>query len=220
MTDHVFEIILPDNTLKKFIDLSLNGNKTFMKDLSIIEEQDKVKQILNDFIDTNSFHYSNIFNHINPFTIHSDISSKKKSILLIPIDSHKDQKFILFNQTVVSDKEVSWIYNIFDDKSDQELKEMYYESSLRSRPCDSDFVLGCTNLPISEKLFKHLPYSRNLYHGLSGIVWDYTPGKALLFPANRLHATGRMKSSKIGCTVQFGFTTNNLEISAEKHILL
>lgn len=219
MTNNIYEIALSQDIINKFIDLSQNGNKTFMKDLSIIEEQKKVKKILNDFMDTDGFHYSNIFNHKNPFTIHSDISSKKKSILLIPISSDKDQKFVIFDQTVKSDSEVSWIYNIFDDKTEEELKEMYYESSLRTRPCDTEFVEGCTSLPISTELYKHLPYSQDLYHGLTGFAWDYTIGKALLFPANRIHATGKMKSSKIGCTVQFSVTTDNLEISKEKHIL-
>lgn len=215
MTDKIYELNLTQEVLKEFIDLSINGNKTLMKDLSIIEEQDKVKNILNKFIDTTSFHYSNIFNHLTPFTIHSDVSDKKKSILLIPIQAHIDQKFIVFDQTVKSEKEVSWIYNVFDDKSEEELKAMYYESSLRVRPCDSEFVYGCTDDHIKEELYKHLPYSRNLYYGLSGFAWDYKPGKALLFPANRLHATGRMKSSKIGCTVQFKDSTSNLEISKE-----
>lgn len=216
----MIEITLSQDILSQLIDLSVNGNKTYMKDLSIIEEQDKVKHILKNIIDTKYFHYSNIFNHISPFTIHSDISHKKKSILLIPIHAHKDQKFIVFDQTVDSDKEVSWIYNIFDDKTDEELKEMYYESSLRTRPCDSDFVKGCTNLPIDDSLFEHLPYTQDLYHGLTGKIWSYTPGKALLFPANRIHATGKMLSSKIGCTVQFSAATNNLEILTETHIQL
>jgi hypothetical protein len=215
--NEMIEITLPKDILNQLINLSINGDKTHMKDLSIIEEQDKIKDILKKFIDIKYFHYSNIFNHESPFTIHCDISAKKKSILLIPIQAYKEQKFIVFDQTVDSDKEVSWIYNIFDDKTDLELKEMYYESSLRTRPCDTDFVKGCTGLSIDEQLFEYLPYTKDLYHGLTGKAWSYTPGKALLFPANRIHATGKMQSSKIGCTIQF--TTDNLEISAKTRIL-
>ena len=223
MTDQfystIYELDIPFTVLNKLRDLSYNGKKTFLKDLSIIEEQEKIKTILNDFIDISSFHYANLFNHQTPFTIHSDISNKKKSILLIPIDASIDQKFIVFDQIVKSDTEVSWIYNIFDDKTDEELKEMYYESALKTRPCDTECVKGCTQLPISNQLYQYLPFSRELYYGLSGFVWDYTPGKALLFPANQIHATGKMKSSKIGCTVQFKNSTNNLETLTSKRIL-
>jgi len=219
MNNFVYEIDIPPVTLKKLEDLSKNGEKTFMEDLSIVEDQENIKLYLKDFININSFHYANLFNHKNPFTIHSDISYKKKSILLIPIKAHKDQKFILFDQIVESDKEVSWIYNIFKDKTDQELKDMYYESALRTRPCETQCVKGCTGFPIDEELFKFLPYTKELYFGLTGFSWDYKPGKALLFPANRLHATGKMKSKKIGCTVQFTESINNLGILTEKHIL-
>ena len=68
-------------------------------------------------------------------------------------------------------------------------------------------------------MFKYLPFTRDLYYGLTGKVWKYKPGKALLFDANRLHATGRMSEPKIGCTIQFTSPVSNLEISAKTRIL-
>lgn len=215
----MIELEIPDSVVKKFLDLSLNGERTQFKDLSIIEEQHKIRDIISTVITTDFFHYGNLFNHSSPFTIHSDISHKKKAILLIPIAASSNQKFVVFDQTVDSQKEVSWIYNIFDDKTDDELKEMYYESSLRSRPFDTPTVKNLTESPISDDLFQHLPYSKDLYHGLTGFAWDYTPGKALLFPANRIHATGKMESSKIGCTIQFSESIDNLEILTSTHNL-
>lgn len=215
----MIEIDLPYGVLEAFTNLSANGVKTIMKDLSIIEEQETIKSIADKFIDTSCFHYGNLFNHTQPFAIHSDVSIKKESILLIPIHASVEQKFIVFDQTVESTSEISWIYNIFDDKSNEELKEMYYDSSIKSRPCDTNSVKGCTRNPVSNSLHKFLPYTKELYHGLTGIAWNYTPGKALLFPANRIHATGRMSSSKIGCTIQFTDSVNNLLISASTRIL-
>ena len=213
----IYELNVPNNILEKFIDLSVNGLKTDMTDLSIIEEQDSIKEIVSNLVSIDGYFYGNIFNHSNPFTIHSDVSDKKNSILLVPIKAHEEQKFIVFDQILKNEKEMSWIHNLFDDKTDQELRDMYYHTSSKSRPYDTTEVHGCTSEPVSEDLFQHLPYTRDLYYGLTGWVWDYKPGKALLFPAERLHATGRMLSDKIGCTVQFTTPIEHLEIQASIH---
>lgn len=199
----MFEFDLPNHILKKFINLSYHSNKKEMTNLSIIEEQDEIKSIISEFISDKSYHYGNLFSHDYPFAIHSDISDKKKTILLIPIEAADDQTFILFDQTINQNEPISWIYNIFDDKTEEELKEMYYDNAYKSRPCDTKNVIGCTNKPVSEEIYKYLPYTQELYYGLTGKVWKYTPGKALLFEANRIHATGKMSKPKIGCTIQF-----------------
>lgn len=216
---NLLEIDLPDNIVKDLIILSNQGDCINLKNTSIIEDETSIKEIISKFINIDSFFASTLFNHTEPFTIHSDINDKKKSILLIPIDAHKEQKFVVFDQTINQDNPISWIYNIFDDKTDQELEEMYYHHSLKCRPCDTLNVQGCTDLPVSEDLYAHLPYSKDFYYGLTGHVWNYTPGKALLFDANKLHATGRMYSPKIGCTVQFTDSINNLEILTKTQIL-
>ena len=96
---------------------------------------------------------------------------------------------------------------------------MYYESAQKTRPYDTENVVDCINKPISDELYKHLPYTKDLYFGLTGSTWDYTPGTALLFSANRIHATGKMKSPKIGCTIQFRDSIDNLRTSLKAHIL-
>lgn len=199
----MFEFDIPLHILEKFKKLSTHANKTEMKDVSIIEEQNEIKEIISEFISIDSYHYGNLFAHNNPFAIHSDISDKKKTILLVPIEAAEDQTFVVFDQTINQNEPISWIYNIFDDKTAEELKEMYYDTAYKTRPCDTKNVIGCTNSPVSEKIYQHLPYTQDLYYGLTGTVWNYTPGKALLFEANRIHATGRMSKPKIGCTIQF-----------------
>lgn len=216
----IYELDVPQSVLNDLINLSLNGKKTEMTDLSIIEEQDQIRSIVSNLVDTTSYFYGNLFNHTNPFTIHSDVSSKKKTILLIPIQAAKDQKFIIFKQRLLREKEMSWIYDVFSDKSDDELRAMYYHTASKSRPCDTLEVVGCTNEPVSEELFQHLPYTKELYHGLTGDVWDYKPGRALLFPADRIHATGRMSSPKIGCTIQFTDVLDSGQILTTAHTLL
>jgi len=214
----LLSIKINHNTLTKFNNLINNPvNKTVMKDLYIIEDQEGIKSIVSDIVDTDSYYYGNIFSHKDPFTIHSDICEKKKTIMLIPINAHVTQKFIVFDQTIKQTTPVSWIYNIFDNKSDQELKEMYYENSLKSRPGDHPKVQNLTNNPISNELYQHLPYTKDLYFGLTGKVWNYTPGTALLFSANHIHATGIMRSSKIGCTVQFTESLENLQNLIKAH---
>lgn len=209
----MFEFDLPVQVLEKFKKLSTHSNKKEMKDVSIVEEQSEIKEIISEIISVESYHYGNLFSHNNPFAIHSDISNKKKTILLIPIEASPEQKFIVFDQTINQDEPISWIYNIFDDKTQDELKEMYYDTSFKTRPCDTQNVVGCTDQPISDDIYKHLPYTKDLYHGLSGTVWNYTPGKALLFEANRIHATGRMSRPKIGCTIQFKDSIESLASS-------
>ena len=216
----IYELDVSPNILARFERLSVEGEKTNMTDLSIIEEQDKIKNIVSYLVDTNSYFYGNIFNHNNPFTIHSDTSSIKKSILLVPIKAKENQKFIVFDQELHREKELSWIYNVFDDKTQEELEKMYYHTSSKSRPFDTPEVIGCIDRPISEYLFQYLPYTRDLYYGLTGWVWDYKPGKALLFPATKLHATGRMTGPKIGCTIQFTEILSNQQILASARNLL
>jgi len=203
ISSNMIELTIPTELLNEFIELANNGQKTIMKDLSIIEEQNKIKELASRIVKNNSYHYGNIFSHTEPFTIHSDISNVKQTILLIPIKAHYSQKFIVFDQTVNLNESISWIYNIYDDKTNQELKDMYYETAKRTRPYDTPEVVGCIDAPISDELFEHLPFSKDLYYGLTGKIWDYIPGKALLFNATALHATGRMVEPKIGCTIQF-----------------
>lgn len=212
-------IKLDNNILTQFYNLINNpNNKTEMKDLFIIEDQNGIENIISNIVDTESYFYGNIFCHKDPFTIHSDVCDKKKTIMLIPIEAHVTQKFVVFDQTINQNKPVSWIYNVFNDKSDQELKEMYYDNSLKSRPYDHYNVQNLTDKPVSEDLYEHLPYTKDLYFGLTGKVWDYTPGTALFFDANKIHATGIMRSSKIGCTVQFTESLENLQNSLKAHI--
>lgn len=216
----MLEIDLPNDVIKEFLELSNSGNKTDMANVSIIEDEDAIKKIVSKFINVDSFFAATLFNHIEPFTIHSDVSDKKKSILLCPIKSHPDQFFIVFDQTLNSNTPKSWISDIFADKTDAELEEMYYHNSLKCRPYDTEEVQGCTNNPIADDLYKYLPYTKDLYYGLTGRVWHYKPGKALLFDADRIHATGRMYGPKIGCTIQFTDPIDSLDISAETHNLL
>jgi hypothetical protein len=215
----MIEIDLPDQVLQNFLYLSQHGNKNTMETVTVIEDKEDIKDIISCFINVDSVVVGILFNHTTPFTVHSDITTEKKSILLCPIEAHEDQTFIVFDQILESDVQKSWIYNIFDDKTDEELKKLYYDKSLRCRPCDTPQVKGCTDHPVSDELFKYLPYSKDLYHGLTGRVWKYTPGKALLFDANRIHATGRMVSPKIGCTIHFSKSIDDLEILANTRVL-
>lgn len=194
---------LPNGILEQLVMLSETGNATGMQGLSIIEEQDKIKGIVSEFMDVSSYHYGNLFSHDDPFTMHADISDKKRTILLMPIDAAADQHFVVFDQTVEQMTPVSWIWNIFDDLTDEELAARYYLSALKSRPYEYTNTRNLTDEPCPDELFEHLPYSRDFYYGMTGKAWPYKPGHALLFPANHIHATGRMSTPKIGCTVQF-----------------
>lgn len=212
-------IDIGNDVLDKFYNLINNPvDKTDMKDLFIIEDQLSIKNIVSEIVDIDSYYYGNIFSHKDPFTIHADICDKKKTIMLIPIEAHVTQKFIVFDQTINQTTPVSWIYNIFDDKTDQELKDMYYDNSLKSRPCEHINVHNLVNNSISNKLYQHLPYKKDLYYGFTGHVWDYVPGTALLFDANKIHATGIMDSPKIGCTIQFTESLEILQNSLKVHI--
>lgn len=206
----MIEFELPVGTLEKLKHLHSTGTATAMSNLSIIEEQEQIKQICSEFVSIENYHYGNMFSHLDPFTTHADISDRKQTIMLMPVDCEPDQHFVVFDQTVNSETPVSWIYNIFDDKTEDELREMYYLTAEKIRPADDSRVQGLTGEPVDVELFEHLPYQREFYHGLSGRAWPYTPGRALLFPAQHLHATGAMSGAKTGCTVQFSVPYNQV----------
>jgi hypothetical protein len=214
----MFEIDLPHGVVDKFVQLSTSGNKNTMKNVSVITSQKDINNIISEFVDTSTVVVGNLFNHSDPFTVHSDMKTSKKTILLMPIATQDpDQRFVVFDQRLDNAVSMSWIHDVFFDKTDTELKEMYYDMSLRCRPCDTPEVTGCTDHPVADELFEYLPYSKDLYHGLTGYAWKYTIGKALLFDADMLHATGRMNGPKIGCTVHFNTPIAELTTTMYKH---
>lgn len=198
------EIVNIDESIVEALYTLYQKNKgTVMKNLAINEDQEAIKSIVSRFINVKKYHYGNLFWHTEPFTVHADISEKKRSILLIPIMAHPDQKFIIFDQTTSSKVPISWIGSEFDSLNEEELKERYYINSVRHKPEDDSTVSGLTGKDIDDELMQYLPYSRSFYHGLSGTAYDYKPNTAILFSAKNLHCTGMMASSKMGCTVQF-----------------
>jgi hypothetical protein len=65
----MFEFDLPFGALEKFKKLSKHTNKKDMLDLSIIEEQNEIKNIISDIISVESYHYGNLFAHNTLTTI-------------------------------------------------------------------------------------------------------------------------------------------------------
>ena len=153
---------LPLDTFVRLSDLSVHGNATEMNNLRIIEEQDKIESIVSTFMHTTHYHYGNLFSHAEPFTTHADISDLKRTILLMPIKASPEQHFMVFDQTIDRDKPISWIWNLYDDKTDEELAEMYYLSSEKVRPCETPELQNVTDEPVSDELFQHLPFTKDL----------------------------------------------------------
>lgn len=162
---------------------------------------------LEDFINIDLFYTGNFFKHSWSFYPHVDLYSKNiKTNLVIPlVRNYEEQKLILFDQVYSPEFEEPGYW--FAGNHEPEVKSGKYSTvnfkMLHGRPCDFD-VQGLTNKKIDKQLYQHLDYEEDFYFGLSGIAWDWKPGKALAFPANRIHSTGKMNGhEKIGFSLWF-----------------
>ena len=153
------------------------------------------KTLFREF-DYERFNAGNYFSHEHPYYPHVDIFDYENTInIVVPlICEDPDQKLIVFDQTY-KEKAATWCGYISK-------REFHGNPAIRKRMCDTSGVRGLTNKPCPDNLLEHLPYGSDFYYGLSGSVFDWKVGTAIVFNSYNIHCTGQMKPgiTKVGCT--------------------
>lgn len=147
-----------------------------------------------------SFVHGNILWHKSGIPPHVDICGKGNthSVIIPLIVENPNQKLIVFDQTF--DQECTWLGDLVTDLN----PDRSYGSDRPEPPYKTPGVLGCTNEPCPDELLEHLPtyYGPDMYFGLSGTLYDYEVGTAIIFDSNKIHTTGIMDSPKV-CATSF-----------------
>lgn len=159
---------------------------------------------LSDLVNPNTFVASNFYKHTTPMSPHVDQFDRDiRTTIIIPIETESTtHSVVVFDQ----------VYKMPDDKpgcvwfptADENEPENEVYKRYKSRPCDTPGVQGCTNNPCPNELIKYIQEDSNFVHGLTGKVWDFTPGTALAFDTSRIHCTGKTNGvSKTGLVLWF-----------------
>lgn len=141
----------------------------------------------------------NFYRHNNPYLPHADNRQGVETYnYVIPLETAHDQKFIVFDQKVKMTGR-TWVGNLEFDFSCLEpntyVRERFYEC---------DFVSGLTTLPLEDRLYENIPYfNKDYYFGMSGTIYDWIPGKIIVFNSRQIHMTGYMKDGfKLGLSLR------------------
>lgn len=160
--------------------------------------------ILSAYIDTSKNLGDNFYKHSFPYFPHIDSCGNPNSYnVLIPLklSDPVDQKFVIFDQYCTDYTGATWIGNIWKPKGNFE------SNKKREFPSLDPDVVGCTDKPIDPTLYDILKYdfrNEEMFYGLTGTAYDYSPGDILIFPSNQIHCTGKIECKwKIGLSLRF-----------------
>lgn len=150
----------------------------------------------------------NYYKHTRSYFPHVDapaIDSNKYLHIVIPLEKeyNDDQYFIIFDQ-YSNIGPVTWT-GLLDVDIDFE-KNTQVKGYIRKQDI-SNFILDGITEEFAEK---YLPYPKDWYNGLSAKAYEWKPGKGIMFPSNRLHASGKIPNDmyKLGITFKFKLPDN------------
>ena len=145
----------------------------------------------------------NFYKHTRSYFPHVDApaaDSKKYLHIVIPLEKQydDDQYFIIFDQ-YSNIGPVTWT-GLLDVDIDFE-KNTQVKGYIREQDIDNFIKDGISN----EFAEEYLPYPKDWYSGLSANAYKWEPGKGIIFPSNRLHASGKIPQDmyKLGITFKF-----------------
>lgn len=196
------------DTLIQFFEINTHLYKDTMGMLKISSPWQYVQKILDpllsQYFDTSSNLGDNFYKHSFPYFPHIDSFGNKNSYnVLIPLKLSQpvNQKFIIFDQYCTDYSGATWLGNIWKPEGDFEANKK------REFPYKDADVVGCTGKPVDPDLYKDLQYdyrNKEMFFGLTGTAYDYTPGDILIFPSNSIHCTGKMECEwKMGLSLRF-----------------
>ena len=211
MTVKNYKNVVPNNILYdliNFFDDNTHLHRETMGMTKISTPWKHVNKLLNPllskYFDTSKNLGDNFYKHNFPYFPHIDSAGNKNSYnVLIPLKLSKpvEQKFVIFDQHCIDYSGATWLGNIWKPEGDFE------SNKKREFPYKDPDVIGYTDNPIDPKLYDILKYdyrNEEMFFGLTGIAYDYTPGDILIFPSNRIHCTGKMDCEwKMGLSLRF-----------------
>lgn len=153
--------------------------------------------------DINCMVGDNYYKHTRSYFPHVDAPAddcKKYLHIVIPLEKEYDdtQHFIIFDQYSKIGP-ATWT-GLLDVDIDFETN-IQVKGNIREQDITNFIKSGITD----EFAKKYLPYPKEWYNGLSATAYEWTPGKGIMFPSNRLHASGNMPRDmyKLGITFKF-----------------
>lgn len=150
----------------------------------------------------------NFYEHRHSYFPHCDaIQSNSWLNIVLPIQLYEqvaDQKFIVFDQQYTAGT-ATWLGS-FNFQGD-----FLSNRKIITRICDTPSVINQTNKDIDDSLFNNIDnkyLSKDYLFGMSGDIFDWTPGSAVVFDSKFIHTTGKMNcSKKLGLSIRIGHKT-------------
>ena len=159
---------------------------------------------LDDLVNPETFVAANFYKHTTPMSPHVDqFNEDIRTTLIIPIESESNNhSVIVFDQTYSMPEYTPgcvWFPTADEDEPENEVYKRY-----KRKPCDTLGVSNCTDGPCPEELLDYIHEDPDFVYGLTGSVWSFTPGTALVFDTSRIHCTGKTHGlSKTGLVLWF-----------------
>ena len=210
--------------IKKFFDDNpdLQIHKTNNPDVVKINKPWKhlhevLDPILSKYFKTNKGQGGNIYKHKNLYSLHVD-SDEPWQLMNVNIPIHLEvdnpkQKLIIFDQYTENGFGQTWYGKRKDIKKNGNFD---FNKKVPLTPYEDDKVYDCIDQPIDTKFYSdYLDFANHtpeLFYGLTGTAYDFTPGNMIVFNSNNIHSTGKLIGPwKMGLLIQFEGTLEELK---------
>lgn len=172
--------------------------------------------ILSKYFKTNKGQGGNIYKHTNLYSLHVD-SDEPWQLMNVTIPIHLEkaepkQQLIVFDQWTDNGFGQTWYGERKDIKKHGDFDRNH---KIPMTPWQDERVYDCVDAPIDEKFYnKYLDFANHtpeLFYGLTGTAYDFTPGNMVVFNSNNIHSTGKLIGPwKMGLLIQFEGTLKEL----------
>ena len=210
--------------IKKFFDDNpdLQIHKTNNPDVVKINKPWKhlhevLDPILSKYFKTNKGQGGNIYKHKNLYSLHVD-SDEPWQLMNVNIPIHLEvdnpkQKLIIFDQYTDNGFGQTWYGKRKDIKKNGNFD---FNKKVPLTPYEDDKVYDCIDQPIDTKFYSdYLDFANHtpeLFYGLTGTAYDFTPGNMIVFNSNNIHSTVKLIGPwKMGLLIQFEGTLEELK---------
>lgn len=173
--------------------------------------------ILSKYFKTNKGQGGNIYKHKNLYSLHVD-SDEPWQLMNVNIPIHLEvenpkQKLIIFDQYTDNGFGQTWYGKRKDIKKNGNFD---FNKKVPLTPWEDDKVYDCIDQPIDTKFYSdYLDFANHtpeLFYGLTGTAYDFTPGNMIVFNSNNIHSTGKLIGPwKMGLLIQFEGTLEELK---------
>ncbi len=196
---------IPQDVIKKIVEIFDNSEPYSTKLRMKKVRSDKALQLVTPYLPSEirnrRFVGGNMYEHDKPYLPHVDRQDSwgdDSIVVVIPLRySDSEPRLVVFDQTY-NKGPITWCMNLPALNFDVNRGES-------GRPYDSKDVNGLSHKPISDELYGHLNhFDKDLWFGLTGETYGFTPGNIIVFDSNRIHATANFTGVKLGLTLRYG----------------